>query len=96
MFLTAIPKQGNGLKAKGDSGITGLVDNRQFPWLGQSTRRSCSCRGSQTRRHGAQARFQRSYNGVQPGNPYKAATVILQVATMTEPPLRLLLGNKEK
>jgi len=39
------------------------------------------------------ARFQRSYNGVPPGNPHKAATVILHVATMTEPPLRLLLGS---
>ncbi len=42
---------------------------------------------------GAVARFQRSYNGVQPGNPEKAAAVVLQVTAMFEPPLRLLLGS---
>jgi NAD(P)-dependent dehydrogenase (short-subunit alcohol dehydrogenase family) len=42
---------------------------------------------------GATARFQRDYNGAQPGDPAKAATVILQVAAMAEPPLRLLLGS---
>ncbi len=42
---------------------------------------------------GAAARFQHSFNGVQPGNPDKAAAVILQVAAMSEPPLRLLLGS---
>ena len=42
---------------------------------------------------GATARFQRDYNGAQPGDPVKAATVILQVAAMAEPPLRLLLGS---
>ncbi len=42
---------------------------------------------------GAAARFQRDYDGAQPGDPAKAATVILQVAAMAEPPLRLLLGS---
>ncbi len=42
---------------------------------------------------GAAARFQRDYNGSQPGDPAKAAAVILQVAGMEEPPLRLLLGS---
>ena len=42
---------------------------------------------------GAAARFQRSYNGVQPGDPDKAAAAVLQVASMSEPPLRLLLGS---
>jgi NAD(P)-dependent dehydrogenase (short-subunit alcohol dehydrogenase family) len=42
---------------------------------------------------GAAARFQRDYNGAQPGDPLKAAAVILQVAAMQEPPLRLLLGS---
>jgi NAD(P)-dependent dehydrogenase (short-subunit alcohol dehydrogenase family) len=42
---------------------------------------------------GAAARFQRDYNGSQPGDPAKAAAVILQVAGMDEPPLRLLLGS---
>jgi NAD(P)-dependent dehydrogenase (short-subunit alcohol dehydrogenase family) len=42
---------------------------------------------------GAAARFQRSFNGVQPGNPEKAAAVILRVATISEPPLRPLLGS---
>jgi NAD(P)-dependent dehydrogenase (short-subunit alcohol dehydrogenase family) len=42
---------------------------------------------------GAAARFQRNFNGAQPGDPAKAAAAILQVAAMTEPPLRLLLGS---
>lgn len=42
---------------------------------------------------GAAARFQQAYNGTQPGDPAKAAAVILQVAAMDEPPLRLLLGS---
>ena len=42
---------------------------------------------------GAAARFQRDYNGSQPGDPAKAAAVILQVAGMGDPPLRLLLGS---
>jgi len=42
---------------------------------------------------GAAARFQRDYNGKQPGDPAKAAAVILRVAAMDNPPLRLLLGS---
>ncbi|HEY2585516.1 MAG TPA: oxidoreductase [Tepidisphaeraceae bacterium] len=42
---------------------------------------------------GAAARFQRDYDGKQPGDPAKAAAVILQLAAMNEPPLRLLLGS---
>jgi NAD(P)-dependent dehydrogenase (short-subunit alcohol dehydrogenase family) len=42
---------------------------------------------------GAAARFQRDYDSKQPGDTGKAATVILQVAGMDEPPLRLLLGS---
>jgi NAD(P)-dependent dehydrogenase (short-subunit alcohol dehydrogenase family) len=42
---------------------------------------------------GAAARFQRGYDGTQPGDPVKAAAVILQVAGMDQPPLRLLLGS---
>ncbi len=42
---------------------------------------------------GATARFQRDYNGAQPGDPAKAAAVILEVAAMDKPPLRLLLGS---
>jgi NAD(P)-dependent dehydrogenase (short-subunit alcohol dehydrogenase family) len=42
---------------------------------------------------GAAARFQRKYNGSQPGDPAKAATVIIQLAALDEPPLRLLLGS---
>ena len=33
------------------------------------------------------------FNGAQPGDPAKAAAVIIQVAAMDEPPLRLLLGS---
>jgi NAD(P)-dependent dehydrogenase (short-subunit alcohol dehydrogenase family) len=42
---------------------------------------------------GAVARFQREYNGAQPGDPTKAASVILEVANLSDPPLRLLLGS---
>jgi NAD(P)-dependent dehydrogenase (short-subunit alcohol dehydrogenase family) len=42
---------------------------------------------------GAAVRFQRSYNGKQPGDPAKAAAVLLHVASLSEPPLRLLLGS---
>ena len=42
---------------------------------------------------GAAARFQRDYSGKQPGDPAKAANVILQLALMGDPPLRMLLGS---
>jgi NAD(P)-dependent dehydrogenase (short-subunit alcohol dehydrogenase family) len=42
---------------------------------------------------GKVARFQREYNGVQPGDPKKAAAALLHVATLDEPPLRLPLGS---
>src|ERR1700758_3189259 len=42
---------------------------------------------------GAAVRFQRSYNGRQPGDPAKAAAALLRVASLSEPPLRLLLGS---
>jgi len=34
-----------------------------------------------------------NHNGVQPGDPVKAAAVIIHVTTLDEPPLRLLLGS---
>jgi NAD(P)-dependent dehydrogenase (short-subunit alcohol dehydrogenase family) len=42
---------------------------------------------------GATARFQESYNGKQPGDPAKAAAAILALASMEEPPLRIVLGS---
>jgi acyl-CoA reductase-like NAD-dependent aldehyde dehydrogenase len=42
---------------------------------------------------GATARFQRDFNGRQPGDPYKAAAAILHIASLAEPPLRLILGS---
>ena len=42
---------------------------------------------------GVVARFQREYDGTQPGDPTKAAAVILHITTLDEPPLRLLLGS---
>jgi NAD(P)-dependent dehydrogenase (short-subunit alcohol dehydrogenase family) len=42
---------------------------------------------------GAVARFQRDYNGAQPGDPVKAAAVIIHLASLDEPPLRLMLGS---
>jgi NAD(P)-dependent dehydrogenase (short-subunit alcohol dehydrogenase family) len=42
---------------------------------------------------GAADRFKKSYNGTQPGDPAKAAAVLLRVASLSEPPLRLLFGS---
>jgi NAD(P)-dependent dehydrogenase (short-subunit alcohol dehydrogenase family) len=42
---------------------------------------------------GATARFQRDYNGKQPGDPKKAAEAIVQLTHAEKPPLRLLLGS---
>ncbi|HEY0702499.1 MAG TPA: oxidoreductase [Candidatus Acidoferrales bacterium] len=42
---------------------------------------------------GKTARFQRDYNGKQPGDPQKAAQAILKLAREPKPPLRLLLGS---
>jgi NAD(P)-dependent dehydrogenase (short-subunit alcohol dehydrogenase family) len=42
---------------------------------------------------GAAVRFQKSYDGTQPGDPAKAAAVLLHIASLSEPPLRLLLGS---
>jgi NAD(P)-dependent dehydrogenase (short-subunit alcohol dehydrogenase family) len=42
---------------------------------------------------GRMARFQRDFNGTQPGDPVKAAAVIIHIASLDEPPLRLLLGS---
>jgi NAD(P)-dependent dehydrogenase (short-subunit alcohol dehydrogenase family) len=42
---------------------------------------------------GAMNRYQREYDGAQPGDPVKAAAVILHIASLAEPPLRLLLGS---
>ncbi|MCU1253108.1 MAG: putative short-chain dehydrogenase protein [Edaphobacter sp.] len=42
---------------------------------------------------GKTARFQRDFNGKQPGDPVRAAAAILHVASLAEPPLRLILGS---
>ena len=42
---------------------------------------------------GATARFQRDFNGKQPGDPVKAAAAVLHIASLAEPPLRLILGS---
>lgn len=42
---------------------------------------------------GAAARMQRAFNGQQPGDPARAAQVILNVAAMEQAPLRLPLGR---
>ena len=42
---------------------------------------------------GATVRFQRNYDGKQPGDPGKAAAAVLHIASLSEPPLRLLLGS---
>lgn len=42
---------------------------------------------------GATARRQRVYDGQQPGDPARAAQLILQLAAMPQPPLRIALGS---
>lgn len=42
---------------------------------------------------GEAARFQRKYNGAQPGDPSRAAEVILHIAGLQTPPLHLALGT---
>jgi NAD(P)-dependent dehydrogenase (short-subunit alcohol dehydrogenase family) len=42
---------------------------------------------------GKTALFQRDYNGKQPGDPAKAAAAVLHLASLSDPPLRLLLGS---
>jgi NAD(P)-dependent dehydrogenase (short-subunit alcohol dehydrogenase family) len=42
---------------------------------------------------GAMVRYQRDYNGRQPGDPVKAAAAVIHIANIEEPPLRLLLGS---
>jgi NAD(P)-dependent dehydrogenase (short-subunit alcohol dehydrogenase family) len=42
---------------------------------------------------GKTVRFQRDYDGKQPGDPVKAAAAILHIASVSDPPLRLLLGS---
>jgi NAD(P)-dependent dehydrogenase (short-subunit alcohol dehydrogenase family) len=42
---------------------------------------------------GKTARFQRDYDGKQPGDPKKAAQAIIRLTREQDPPLRLLLGS---
>ncbi|MDN5003250.1 SDR family NAD(P)-dependent oxidoreductase [Bradyrhizobium sp. GCM10027634] len=42
---------------------------------------------------GAAVRMQRDYDGRQPGDPAKAAAVVLKVAGMDQPPQRIALGS---
>jgi len=42
---------------------------------------------------GRVARFQRDYDGKQPGDPARAAAVVIHLASLDAPPLRLLLGT---
>ena len=42
---------------------------------------------------GATVRFQRDYDGKQPGDPMKAAGGLLHIVSLSDPPLRLLLGS---
>lgn len=42
---------------------------------------------------GKVARFQRDYDGKQPGDPARAAAVIIHIVSLDAPPLRLLLGS---
>ena len=42
---------------------------------------------------GAAVKMQRDYDGRQPGDPAKAAAVVLKLANMERPPLRIALGS---
>jgi NAD(P)-dependent dehydrogenase (short-subunit alcohol dehydrogenase family) len=42
---------------------------------------------------GKTARFQREFNGKQPGDPTRAAAALLQLASEENPPLRIVLGS---
>ncbi|AWM04462.1 SDR family NAD(P)-dependent oxidoreductase [Bradyrhizobium amphicarpaeae] len=42
---------------------------------------------------GAAVRMQRDYDGRQPGDPAKAAAVLLEIVEMDRPPLRIALGS---
>ncbi len=42
---------------------------------------------------GAAARFQAEYHGNQPGDPARAARVLIELSQMAHPPLRLALGS---
>ena len=42
---------------------------------------------------GKTARFQRDFNGKQPGDPARAAAAVLHIAGIDNPPLRLILGS---
>ncbi|WP_339028810.1 hypothetical protein WHZ78_03045 [Bradyrhizobium symbiodeficiens] len=42
---------------------------------------------------GAAVRMQRDYDGRQPGDPAKAAAVLLKLVEMDRPPLRIALGS---
>jgi NAD(P)-dependent dehydrogenase (short-subunit alcohol dehydrogenase family) len=42
---------------------------------------------------GKTARVKRDYNGNQPGDPAKAAAVVLHITSLNDPPLRLLLSS---
>ncbi|MGA7832577.1 MAG: SDR family NAD(P)-dependent oxidoreductase [Terracidiphilus sp.] len=42
---------------------------------------------------GKTVRFQREYNGKQPGDPVRAAAVLLRLAAEQDPPLRIALGS---
>jgi hypothetical protein len=41
---------------------------------------------------GQTVRFQRDYNGKQPGDPARAAAALLKLASVKEPPLRIVRG----
>ena len=42
---------------------------------------------------GKTVRFQRKYNGKQPGDPMRAAAVLIRLAAEQDPPLRIALGS---
>lgn len=43
---------------------------------------------------GQTVRFQKNYDGKQPGDPLRAAAALLELVSMEHPPLRILLGSE--
>ncbi|MDB5503555.1 MAG: oxidoreductase [Tardiphaga sp.] len=59
----------------------------------RSSDKACEGRPEYDAVVGATIRMQRQYHGQQPGDPAKAASVIMTLANMDKPPLRIALGS---
>jgi len=62
-------------------------------WAGRSANEVPSTIADYDTTAGARLRTIRDYSGKQPGDPERAATIIVQTVELPEPPLRLVLGK---